>query len=50
LKVYELFYFVPGSGRLACGISTITHNDYLQLAVNYDTSYDIDQEFVKNFE
>lgn len=25
----ELFYFVPGSGGLACGISTITHGSNL---------------------
>jgi hypothetical protein len=39
LGVRELFYFVPGSGRLACGISTITHGMNLQFAVNCDTSY-----------
>ena len=49
----ELFYFVPGSGRLACGISTITHGMKLQLAINCDTSYlqnGLDRELVTRFE
>jgi len=53
LSVRELFYFVPGSGRLACGISIITHGTKLQLAVNCDTSYlqnGLEKELISRFE
>ena len=39
LKVKELVYFVPGAGRNALGVSTITHGDFLQAGILCDTSY-----------
>ena len=53
LQVRELFYFVPGIGSLACGISVITHGDHVQVTVNCDTSYfpkDTHKLFIKKFE
>jgi hypothetical protein len=53
--VKSLVYFVPGSSRLANGVSIITHGKHLQIAVMADTSYwseDKDQhvKFVEMFE
>ena len=37
--VRSLVYFVPGQGRLANGISVITHGGHMQIGVMSDTSY-----------
>jgi hypothetical protein len=39
VKVHSLVYFVPGSGRIANGVSVVTHGDTMGVGVMADTSY-----------
>lgn len=39
IEVRSLVYFVPGQGRLANGVSVITHGKHLQLGVMADSTY-----------
>ena len=54
VTVRSLVYFVPGTGRLANGISAITHGGKVQLGVCSDSSYwpedQHHQRFIKIFE
>lgn len=53
VTVHSVAYFVPGSGRLANGVSVITHGKELSLAILADTSYweqDQHKRFCETFE